>query len=105
MEPGPDPAFYRFLQERHGLVVPVFDADVRVVIVVEPTNFIEVGGGLTPTETMALIQLAVSCSGSPHLEVDSFSSSHGPGYPHMFIDKAVPGSPLRAHRLTDCAIV
>jgi PPOX class probable F420-dependent enzyme len=57
MEPDPDAAFYRSLQERYGLVVPVFDADVRVVVVVEPTNFVTVDGGLTPAETVALTEL------------------------------------------------
>jgi PPOX class probable F420-dependent enzyme len=57
MDPDPDAAFYRSLQERYSLVVPVFDADVRVVIVVEPTNFITVDGGLTPAETVALTEL------------------------------------------------
>jgi hypothetical protein len=37
--------------------VPVLDADVRVVIVVEPTNFIGVFGGLTEPETVALTAL------------------------------------------------
>jgi hypothetical protein len=57
MDPDPDAAFYRSLQERYGLVVPVFDADVRVVIVVQPTNFIAVDGGLTASETAALTEL------------------------------------------------
>jgi PPOX class probable F420-dependent enzyme len=57
MDPDPDATFYRSLQERYGLVHPVFDADVRVVIVVEPTNFITVDGGLTPSETVALTEL------------------------------------------------
>jgi hypothetical protein len=57
MEPDPGAAFYRSLQERYGFVVPVFDADVRVVIVVEPTKFITVDGGLTPAETEALTEL------------------------------------------------
>jgi PPOX class probable F420-dependent enzyme len=57
MDPDPDAAFYRSLQERYDLVVPVFDADIRVVIVVEPTSFIAVDGGLTPPETAALSEL------------------------------------------------
>jgi PPOX class probable F420-dependent enzyme len=57
MDPDPEAAFYRSLQQRYGLDVPVFDADVRVVIVVEPTNFISVDGGLTPSETIALTEL------------------------------------------------
>jgi PPOX class probable F420-dependent enzyme len=54
MEPDTDAAFYRSLQKRYGLDVPVFDADIRVVIVVEPTAFIAVNGGLTDSETVAL---------------------------------------------------
>jgi PPOX class probable F420-dependent enzyme len=54
MDPDPDAAFYRSLQQRYGFVVPVFDADIRVVIVVEPTAFIAVDGGLTASETEAL---------------------------------------------------
>jgi PPOX class probable F420-dependent enzyme len=57
MDPDPDAAFYRSLQERYGLVVPVFDADVRVVIVVQPTHFIAVNGGLTTSETVALTEV------------------------------------------------
>lgn len=57
MDPDPEAAFYRSLQQRYGLDVQVFDADVRVVIVVEPTNFISVDGGLTPSETIALTEL------------------------------------------------
>jgi hypothetical protein len=37
--------------------VPVFDADVRIVIVVEPTNFVAVDGGLTSSEASALTEL------------------------------------------------
>ena len=57
MDPDPDAVFYRSLQERYGLVVPVFDADVRVVIVVQPSHFIAVDGGLTASETVALTEL------------------------------------------------
>jgi PPOX class probable F420-dependent enzyme len=57
MEPDPDAAFYRSLQDRYGLVVPVFDADVRVVIVVQPAHFIAVDGGLTASETIALTEV------------------------------------------------
>jgi PPOX class probable F420-dependent enzyme len=56
MDPDPDAAFYRSLQERYGFVVPVFDAEVRIVIVVEPTSFVPVDGGLTPSETVALTE-------------------------------------------------
>jgi PPOX class probable F420-dependent enzyme len=54
MDPDPDAAFYRSLQSRYGSHVPVLDADVRVVIVVEPTYFVAVLGGLTEEETAAL---------------------------------------------------
>jgi PPOX class probable F420-dependent enzyme len=57
MDPDSDAAFYRSLQERYGLEAPVFDADIRVVIVVEPTGFVAVDGGLTPSETVALTEL------------------------------------------------
>jgi hypothetical protein len=57
MDPDLDAAFYRSLQQRYGSNVPVLDADVRVVIVVEPTNFIGVFGGLTKPETVALTAL------------------------------------------------
>jgi hypothetical protein len=39
------------------LVVPVFDADVRVVITVTPTSFVAVNGGLTEKETGDLTRL------------------------------------------------
>src|SRR3954447_4562209 len=51
-----DASFYRSLQERYDLVVPVFDADVRVVITVTPTAFVAVDGGLTENEMMALTE-------------------------------------------------
>jgi PPOX class probable F420-dependent enzyme len=54
MERDPDATFYRSLQRRYGSDVPVFDADIRVVIVVEPTKFVTVFGGLTGSETAAL---------------------------------------------------
>jgi PPOX class probable F420-dependent enzyme len=54
MDPDTDAAFYRSLQQRYGSDVPVLDADVRVVIVVEPTTFVSVFGGLTVPETAAL---------------------------------------------------
>jgi PPOX class probable F420-dependent enzyme len=58
MEPDPDAAFYRSLQRRYGLEgIPVLDADVRVVIVVEPTNYVSVSGGLTEPETEAVTAL------------------------------------------------
>jgi PPOX class probable F420-dependent enzyme len=57
MDPDPDAVFYRSLQQRYGFDVPVFDADVRVVIVVEPTSYIAVDGGMTASETAALTKL------------------------------------------------
>jgi len=57
MDPDPDAVFYRTLQQRYGFEVPVFDADVRVVIVVEPTSYVAVDGGLTASELAALTQL------------------------------------------------
>jgi PPOX class probable F420-dependent enzyme len=57
MDPDPDAAFYQSLQQRYGLEVPVFDADVRVVIVVAPTGFVAVDGGLTTSEAVALTEL------------------------------------------------
>jgi PPOX class probable F420-dependent enzyme len=56
IDPDPDAEFYRSLQERYGFVVPVFDADVRVVIVVEPTRYVAVDGGLTEPELVALTE-------------------------------------------------
>ena len=47
IEADPDAIFYRSLQQRYDFVVPVFDADVRVVITVTPTSFVAVDGGLT----------------------------------------------------------
>jgi PPOX class probable F420-dependent enzyme len=57
MDPDVDAAFYRSLQRRYGSEVPVLDAEVRVVIVVEPTYFVAVFGGLTTAETVALTTL------------------------------------------------
>jgi hypothetical protein len=57
MDPDPEAAFYRSLQEQYGLVMPVFDADVRVIIAVKPTNYVAVDGGLTESETVALTVL------------------------------------------------
>jgi nitrate reductase NapAB chaperone NapD len=54
MNPDPDAAFYRSLQQRYGLEVPVFDAAGRVVIVMEPESYVAVDGGLTESETVAL---------------------------------------------------
>jgi hypothetical protein len=57
MDPDPDAVFYRSLQQRYGMSAPVFDADIRVVIVVEPTSYIAVDGGLTESESVALTEL------------------------------------------------
>jgi PPOX class probable F420-dependent enzyme len=57
MVPDVDAAFYRSLQERYSLVVPVFDAEVRVVITVTPTSFVAVDGGLTEKEANDLTSL------------------------------------------------
>jgi PPOX class probable F420-dependent enzyme len=57
IEPDLDAAFYRSLQQRYGVDVPVFDAEVRVVIVVEPITYVAVDGGLTSSETVALTEL------------------------------------------------
>jgi PPOX class probable F420-dependent enzyme len=57
MDADPDAAFYRGLQQRYGFDVPVFDAEVRVVIVVEPISYVAVDGGLTASETVALTEL------------------------------------------------
>jgi hypothetical protein len=58
MDPDPGAAFYRSLQRRYGSEgVPVLDAEVRIVIVVEPTNYVSVSGGLTEPETEAVVAL------------------------------------------------
>ena len=57
MDPDPDATYYRSLQQRYDLEVPVFDADVRIVIVVEPNSYVAVDGGLTESETVALTAL------------------------------------------------
>lgn len=57
MERDPDATFYRSLQVRYGVETPVFDVDVRVVIVVRPDGFVAVDGGLTASEIVALTDL------------------------------------------------
>jgi hypothetical protein len=57
IEPDLEAALYRSLQQRYDFVVPVFDAQVRVVITVIPTSFVAVDGGLTQRETRALTEL------------------------------------------------
>lgn len=64
MDPDPQATFYQSLQRRYGLDVPVFDADLRVVIVVKPTSFVTVDGGLTPSETVALTELLHNMAGN-----------------------------------------
>ena len=56
IEADPDAAFYQSLQERYDMIVPVFDADDRVVIAVAPTSFVAVDGGLTNKEMIALTE-------------------------------------------------
>ena len=56
IEDDSDAAFYRSLQERYDFVVPVFDADDRIVITVVPTLFVAVDGGLTDKEMSALTE-------------------------------------------------
>ena len=58
IDADPDANFYRSLQARYDMVVPVFDADVRVVITVVPTSFVAVDGGLTDKELSALTESA-----------------------------------------------
>jgi PPOX class probable F420-dependent enzyme len=58
IDADPDASFYRSLQERYDLVVPVVDADVRVVITVAPTSFVAVDAGLTENEMIALTEAA-----------------------------------------------
>jgi len=57
MEPDANAGFYRTLQQRYGVEHPIFDADIRVVIVVQPVAFVAVDGGLTTPETVALTKL------------------------------------------------
>jgi PPOX class probable F420-dependent enzyme len=57
MDRDPDALFYRSLQQRYGMEVPVFEAGIRVVIVVEPASFIAVDGGLTDSESVGLTEL------------------------------------------------
>jgi PPOX class probable F420-dependent enzyme len=64
MDPDPDAAFYRTLQRRYGSDVPVIDADVRVVIVVDPVAYVPVFGGLTGAETVALTTLLEQLEGN-----------------------------------------
>jgi PPOX class probable F420-dependent enzyme len=54
IDADPEASFYRSLQARYDLVVPVVDADDRVVITVAPTSFVAVDAGLTDKEMIAL---------------------------------------------------
>jgi len=56
IDDDPDASFYRSLQQRYDVVVPVFDADVRVVIIIVPTSFVAVDAGLTDKEMTALTE-------------------------------------------------
>jgi hypothetical protein len=49
MDSDPDAAFSRSLQERNDLEVPVFDADVRIVVVVKPHQLHHRGRWLDPS--------------------------------------------------------
>jgi PPOX class probable F420-dependent enzyme len=71
IENDPDTAFYRSLQERYDLVVPVSDGDDRVVITVAPTSFVAVDRGLTDKEMIALSE-RLSTS-------DRYVDDHGDG--------------------------
>jgi hypothetical protein len=57
MIPDAEAAFYRSLQDRYDLVVPVFDADIRVVITIVPVSFVAVDAGLTQKEIRDLTDL------------------------------------------------
>lgn len=57
MVPDAEAAFYQSLQKRYDFVVPVFDADVRVVITIAPKSFVAVDGGLTQKEIHDLTEL------------------------------------------------
>jgi PPOX class probable F420-dependent enzyme len=70
IETDPDAAFYRALQERYDFVVPVWDADERVVITVTPTSFVAVDGGLTEKETIALTERLTTDDPHPPIHQD-----------------------------------
>jgi PPOX class probable F420-dependent enzyme len=50
MVPDTQAVFYRSLQKRYDFVVPVFDADIRIIITIAPTSFVAVDAGLTQKE-------------------------------------------------------
>jgi PPOX class probable F420-dependent enzyme len=66
IEPDTDVTFYRALQRRYGHEVPIFDAAIRVVIVVKPTHYVAVDGGLTGPETVTLTELLNSLPTDSH---------------------------------------
>ncbi len=57
MVPDAEAAFYQSLQQRYDFVVPVFDADVPVVITVAPSSFVAADGGLAQREADDLTDL------------------------------------------------
>lgn len=62
MEPDPGAVFFVELQDRYGVSFPAYDEDAlrRVVIVVRPTKFVPVDGGMTPQERQHLHELLAS---------------------------------------------
>jgi PPOX class probable F420-dependent enzyme len=50
IEPDPGAEFFQHMQRRYGMPIWTGDADVRVVVTVEPTSFVAVAGGLTAQE-------------------------------------------------------
>jgi PPOX class probable F420-dependent enzyme len=57
MVPDAEAVFYQSLQQRYDFVVPVVDADVRVIVTIAPSSFVAVDGGLTQKETRDLTDL------------------------------------------------
>jgi PPOX class probable F420-dependent enzyme len=45
VEPDPGGAFYKELQQRYGMEYPVHDADVRIVVTVQPDDYVAVRNG------------------------------------------------------------
>jgi PPOX class probable F420-dependent enzyme len=68
IEVDPDAIFYRRLQERYDFVVPVLDADERVVITIVPTSFVTVDGGLTEKEATALTERLIPSDRPRHIQ-------------------------------------
>ena len=78
IDADPDASFYRSLQDRYDLVVPVVDAAVRVVITVAPTSFVAVDAGLTDKEMIALTErLATSYRHDDNLRDGSDQAASG----------------------------